>query len=259
MGVRINAYAVDLPRLAKLLDSSLAELLCRYKQDGTDPQERLMFIGEQDIMFTTVPGGPIHGAVTTSNGREGGTYTEVQLREVPFLQQSARELLSSFGNFNTQWLLQAFSKCAGTRFIHCMVDGHRRWWIGGLLESAEQILDRRSYDELVHLMHKVLRQCNCGHPIPEGDIGADTEGLPFTPDLAPEPSIGRWRPAELRNAAALVSAILAASPIFHSPHGPVGISPDDDEWHAWVLENAQAIAELRHIEWPECNLISFID
>lgn len=259
MGVRIFAYAVDLPRLDAFLELSLTELLGRYVNHGNDPNERLTFTyGVNDDTFVATPKKSVSGAITDNSGRRYSVFTEQQLQALPVLQRSARYHLSSGSIYQSQWLFQAFSNCSGVNFIHRLIDGQRRWWIGSVLQFASGMIAADDYDELTRLFQQILRGIDCGFPIPDADIGFITDGLPFTPENDPDLRIGRWSEKESLTAVQILSYIVSLSPTFVRPPGPIGIAPDDAEWNQWVHGNVASLLRVSDIDYDVCNVLTFI-
>lgn len=258
MGIRVYAYAVDLPKFDAFLESPLADLLWRYQREGRDAAEQLKFtVGKGPDVFFTTPGGPIQARMEAS-GRELELLDEDRLRTIPALQSSGRQHLSSGTIYQAEWLLGAFSNCKGIDFIERLINGHRRWWVGSVLQFSCSALPNKDYQQLEVLFRKVLRGLNCGWVIPETDIGVNTVGLPFTPDSDPDCRFGRWDKDDVFAVATLLSKVTALSPTFIPPPGPIGIAPDEGDWHEWVHENVTALARIPNLGYAVCNLLTFI-
>lgn len=259
MGVRIEAYAVDLPRLAKLLQSSLGDLLQRYQADGKNPGERLTFTGiDNDDTFYTTPGGPICAWAGQGPDRRFEELAQERVCTIEALQRPAYEHLSRGTIFQANWLLRGFSNCKGIDFIEVLIDGHRRWWIGSVLQFAHQRLAPHDCDQLDLLFRKILRSYGCGHKRLKNDTGVDSTGLPFTPEDNIDLPFGRWSQEDCINAVPLLSRIMEMSPSFTPPPGPLGLGPDESEWHDWVCENVTALLGLRKLGYGTLNLLTFI-
>ncbi len=259
MGIRIDAYAVDLPRFAGFLNTTLGDLLRRYARDGTKPGERLMFTGvDNDETFFTAAGGPISAWIGQGAERHLEELTEERIRGINVLQTPSREHLSRGSIYQSQWLLRGFSNCREIDFIERLIDGQRRWWIGSVLQFAHNYFERSEYNELELLFRKVLRRANCGYNIQKSDPGFKTEGLPFTPTDDPDLPFGRWSEKESFSAAVLLSKMMELSPTFTRPPGPIGIAPDDADWHQWVHDNVQALLRIPDLNYTTCNVFTFI-
>lgn len=259
MGVRIYAYAVDISRLATILESSLAELLCRYSRDGNDPDERFTVIDDDTWdTFVATPHGAMTAALTDESGRRRLVLTESEIQAVPFLQRTASDHLTSGSIYQSKWFFQAFSNCAGINCIRRLIDGHRRWWIGSVLQLAKEALPSGDYDKLEHLFRQILRGLNCGFQIPQGDPGFTAAGLPFTPPNDPDLRFGRWSEDDSSLAVALLSKIVSSSPVLTRPPGPIGIAPDDSQWHEWVSENVTSLLHIPDADGDVCNVLTFI-
>jgi hypothetical protein len=259
MGIRIDAYAVDLPQLATFLNTPLGELLRRYQLDGKNPSERLMFTADNtcDTFFAT-PGGSMGAWLGEGPDRHLEELTEERIRAIDVLQRSAREHLSRGSIYQSSWLLRGFSKCKGIDFIEQLINGHRRWWIGSVLQFADANLERGDYEILESLFRRILRGSNCGYKIRKGDPGFITDGLPFVPEDVPDLPFGRWSEEESFYAASLLSKMMELSPTFTRPRGPIGIAPDDSEWHEWVYNNVQSFLRIANLNYSVCNVLTFI-
>jgi hypothetical protein len=192
-----------------------------------------------------------------ASGRELELLGAERLQTIPALQSSAREHLSSDTIYQAEWLLSAFSNCKGIDFVERVIDGHRRWWIGSVLQFARSVLANNDYQQLEMLFRRILRGLNCG-AILETDIGVNTVGLPFTPDNNPDFRFGRWDKDDVFAVAALLSKLTVMSPIFTPPSGPIGIAPDEGDWHDWANENVIALTRIPNRGYAVCNLLTFI-
>jgi hypothetical protein len=259
MGVRIDAYAVDLPKFASFLETTIGDLLRRYQLDGMIPDERLMFtdIHNDDTFFAT-PGGSIGAWLGNGPDRHSEELTDARIHALDVLQRPAHEHLSRGSIYQSSWLLRGFSNCRGVDFIERLIDGHRRWWIGSVLQFAHSHLDRSEYEELENLFCRVLRRADCGFTISETDPGFVTAGLPFTPDDDLDLQFGRWSQRESSAAVTLLSKMMELSPTFTRPPGPIGIAPEDAEWHEWVFDNVKSLLRISSLNYSTCNVLTFI-
>jgi hypothetical protein len=258
MGIRIDAYAVDLPKFAAFLNTSLGDLLRRYQRDGKTPGERLMFTDNICDTYFASPGGLIGGRVGDAPERHLETLTEDRIRAIEVLQRPAREHLSRGSILQSSWLLRGFSKCKGIDFIQQLIEGQRRWWIGCVLQFAHTCLEREEYERIEYLFRKILRRTNCGYEIQKNDPGFVSDGLPFVPEDDPNLAFGRWSQEESFAAASLLSKMMDLSPTFTRPPGPIGIAPNDSEWHKWVYDNVQSLMRIRDLNYSDCNILTFI-
>ena len=259
MGIRIDAYAVDVPKFAAFLDTTLGDLLRRYQLDGKDPSERLMFtLGDTPDTFFVNPGGSIGAWIGSGSERHLAELTEERIHAIAALQRPAREHLSNDTIYQSLWLLRGFSKCQGIDFIQQLISGHRRWWIGSVLQFAHTHFESSEYNELELLFRKVLRTFNCGCEIQKNDPGFIIEGLSFTPPDDPDLRFGRWSEEEAFSIAVLLSRLMELLPTFTRPPGPIGIAPDDSEWHQWVLENVEALRRIPNLRYSKVNVLTFI-
>lgn len=259
MGIRIDAYAVDLPRFAAFLSMPLGDLLRRYLLDGKNPGERLMFTDTQsDDTFFATPGGLIGAWIGNASDRHFVELTKERMRAIEVLQRPASEHLSRGSIYQSSWLLRGFSNCRGIDFIEQLIAGQRRWWIGSVLQFANTHFERSEYGKLEHLFRRVLRRSDCGYKIQKTDPVFVSTGLPFTPEDDPDLSFGRWSEEESFAAAALLSKMMELSPTFARPAGPIGIAPEDSEWHEWVHDNVKSLLRIPDLNYSVCNVLTLI-
>jgi hypothetical protein len=258
MGIRIDAYAVDLPRFDTFLNSTLADLLCQYQRDGINEKTPLRFtIGNTSDTFEAIPSGLMRAFIGDVPNRKEEILSEEQLRKIEILKRPVREHLSSDNIYQAKWFLNAFSNCKGIDFIEQLTEGHRRWWIGSVLKSAQPVLSANEFKELEYLFAKILRGLDCGFNRAVGDPGFVGDGLPFTPDDDPDLKFGRWLPKECPIAGELLSKVMASSPKFRASE-PTGIDQDDSDWHERVRNNVTSFLQIRDLDYSVCNMLSFI-
>jgi hypothetical protein len=208
--------------------------------------------------YDSIPRGPMRACVGKVPDRKHETFTEEQLRKIAILQRSAREHFSNDDIYQAMWFFQAFSNCKGINFIKQLIGGHRRSWIGSVLQCAQPLLNTDEYKRLEHLFSRILRGADCGFNMSIGDAGFAQEGLPFVADNDPDLRFGRWSPEECSTAVLLLSKIMASSPTFARPPGPIGIAPDFSEWHDWTRSNILSLLKMRDLDYSDCNMLSFI-
>jgi hypothetical protein len=243
MGIRIEAYAVDLPRLDTFLNTSLADLLVQYHRDGIDEDRELIFtIGDTPDTFSVIPRGRIRACVGALPNRTDESLTEDQVRTTEALQRSAREHISRDNIYQAQWLFEGFSNCRGIDFIKQLIDGQRTLWVGRLLQSANILLEADEYNELARLFRQILRGNNCSIDATVEDPGFVTDGLPFKPDNDPDTRFGRWSETDCSTAMLLLQKIMASSPIFD----------------CWVRDNVASLLQMRDLNYRVRNMLSFI-
>ncbi|HXB59323.1 MAG TPA: hypothetical protein VNU95_07150 [Candidatus Acidoferrales bacterium] len=258
MGIRINAYAVDLPKFDAFLNTSLADLLLQYQRNGIDGDTKFQFsIGNAPEHFCAIPGGVIYAFMGEGAARHREEFTEDKLRVIEILQQPARKHLSSENIYQALCLLRAFGNCKGIDFIKQLIDGHRRHWIGSMLQSAQPILTLSEFKELEFLFVRILRDINCGFKMSIGDAGFVRDGLPFVPEDDPDKRFGRWSEKECSSAILLLSKIMAASPRFERPPEFSALA-DDGDWHDWTRDNILSLLKICDLDYSDCNMLSFI-
>lgn len=164
-------------------------------------------------------------------------------------------------------LQSALRRASGASEAHGIVqlilDGHRRWWVGSLLESLRKsspwLLSQRDVEHAEHLLSSILRGWNCGTTV-----------------RAAPPSLSRCSfPIVPKNDADLRSAVLSPSDFeflrgffderlrdedrrFVRPSGVIGIAPEsDDAWDSWVREVLRAISTTP-LEIADPTLVSLL-
>ncbi len=258
MGIRIEAYAVDLPRLDKFLNSGLVDLLIQYQRDGIDEGTKLVFTFAPSCdTYDAVPRGPLREFIADS-GQGPEAITEERLRTIEALKCPAREHISGDTIYQAHWLFEGFSNCKGIDFIKRLTGGNRRWWIGSVLQTGQALLPIDEYKELEKLFRKILRGCDCGFSIVNGDAGFVAEGLPFVPDNDPDLRFGRWLEKECSIAMSLLSKIVDSSPAFKRPPEFAHSQMADSEWHEWAHSNVVSFLQMRDLDYGVCNMLSFI-
>ena len=244
-----------LPRLDAFLNTSLADLLLQYQRDGIDEGTKLRFsFAPSCDTYDTVPRGPLREFIANS-GRRPEAITEERLRTIDALKCPAREHISRDGIYEAFWLLKGFSNCREIEFIKRLTGGHRRWWIGSVLQAAQALLAGDEYKELDQLFRKILRGYNCGFNT-AADPGFVADGLPFVPDNDPDLQFGLWSETQCSTAMSLLSKIMESSPVFkNSPEMP---RFEDTDWHEWARDSVLSFLQMRDLDYRVCNMLSFI-
>jgi hypothetical protein len=254
MGAEIGVYAIDTPRLAELLERPVAELLALYV---SNPRESwysyLAFDPEAGVHISAYPDGRLFA------GPEGQMRLlgPNELRTFPPLQQTGREWYSGRSLYEAAHLLEALSDCPGVTCVTQLIS-QNRWWIGGVLEAASTTWgpedDRTS--ELTLLLRKILRDWDCGYPLPKGDVGVDQTGLPFAfGPQGDDPGFqyGRWTSEECRAAVALLGELQTSGITYECP-------PDGrhfgEGWHEWVAYIVDRLLLLKTLEYSQVDLVT---
>lgn len=263
MGIRIDAYAVDASRLSELLWCSLDELLWRYYEDGTDADERLYWIDHdaKDATYMSIPREKVTG---TRHGPDGarlhGIMTRSDTANIIFLQQAAFDHFSGGAPYPLAIFLRCFARCNGIDFIRPLTEGHRRWWIGSLLQGAKEGARISSLDceRLEFLFQKMLRGWDCGYPMTERRIDLEKFEFPALPEDDPDMRFSVWSQDETRFALAVLEELISLEPRFVRPPGRVAVTLDDDEWHSWVVENVRGFLRAASLKSEWKSIISLI-
>ncbi len=82
--------------------------------------------------------------------------------------------------------------------------------------------------------------------------------LPKHPENDIDIRFGRWDANESTTVATLLSKINSFLPIFKPPPGPIGIAPEDSEWHGWVHGNVTSLLRISELNYSDCNVLTFI-
>lgn len=149
MGIRLHILGVDLPRLKAFLETPLGDVLTLFVREVIRLDHQLTItIPESQERFFLIPNGPLKGIV---GGKERSVLTEEQLKNMEPFKRSVREQLSNCSIYELKAFLLALCQFPETNFIQYVIDGERRWWIGSLLQFANQALSGERYNRLVEL------------------------------------------------------------------------------------------------------------
>ncbi len=245
MGIRIHSYALDTDRAHEWGSMSVWETLSIYAAESR-PTDRPLRIGQYEATN-------IHGV--THLGKK------VFLPESELLRTPLEQVLRSDIEPHTlHWALDAFARIR-EQWVRTITAGHRRWWIGSVLEAAAENLGTQSasYQALDFHFARLLRGWGCGTPMLTRDEPPSAV-MPFSPASDCDFRMSIWSESDLLVVATALEELMATEPRFAPPRGPVGIAPEgEDEWVAWVQENVRAW--LRVVEappFPHVVCVSFI-
>lgn len=251
MGVRINAYAVDLTRLDHFFDATLGDLLalCVQKAPATN---RGFNWGD----FHAVP----QKGVFHADRRSTHPLTVAQIECDPFLQTPARTRLQEDSSLQLDRFLHAVSVITESDGVRCLTRGDRRWWIGSLLQAARRTFDRGAYDRLQEVLLRMLRVYDCGLHVPRTPYTLADVEFPAVPGDDTDHWMSVWMPAEIEHVVQCFLILTSSSLQFSRPHGNVGMGPETpEEWNDWVREMMDQFLALPEQPPESLRVVTFID
>ncbi|HNO78526.1 MAG TPA: hypothetical protein PKN33_10745 [Phycisphaerae bacterium] len=258
MGIRIQAYAIDVPRFDGFLEKSLFDLLHLYADKGvlTDSSENILrftfYNANLERRHYCYIAAPDKGFIGPKDS--GWVNT---LESCPDLQQSARQFINTAPIYNFSWLLRAFSYCEGVEFIREITSCYRRWWVGSALNAGEQVLSAAEFDSIARLFKKVLRGWNCDARTPAENPGVSFAGFPVSPEDEPDLSPGRWTASETECALALIRRIRDSGIEFTDPSKRIR-DDDDTDWNKWTCDMLDRFLAVNDLRLEECNVVTLI-
>jgi hypothetical protein len=262
MGIRISAYAVDVPTLDEFLAQPTGQVLQSVVEHGTD---REMFVSWWEPDRGPICAIPGEAVFRVKRGLKRG-YKEIIPDAAcscdPFLARVAGDFLREADSFKLKSLLRALSKCPNIGFIQEITDGYRRWWIGSLLDFTEQssLLAPEDYARFVFLWQKVLRRYDCGKPFPRAEFDPASFDFPILPADDSDMMMGVWMEEDAYFIVDRLDRILELGPRFKAPPQMVSIPPEpDDDWNEWVHEMIRQFMVIGDIlDFRRLAVVSFI-
>lgn len=258
MGVRISIYAVDELGFASWLNQPISELLNYYAENGLDSLRNLHFIdSERNLYFHSSPKRKVtvHGNETSLS-----QLSERDLYSDPFLARTAGELLQKDSSIALEMFMGCLSSCPAIECIREVTTGFRRWWIGSLLERAEQskTLSKADYQEITFLLQKLLGPYECGKNIQRRDWKLCKNDFIIIPECAEGMCV--WTAVEASRLLALLRELLAKDkPHFVAPSGAIGICPEKEEdWDEWVHSSLQQLFQIGEFHSEHMKVVGFI-
>jgi hypothetical protein len=145
------------------------------------------------------------------------------------------------------WELQtALRRASESREARCVVQlllyGHRRWWVGSLIESLRQspswLLNQSDIEHAENLLAYMLRGRDCGTRVRDASTSVSGSSFPIMPRSDSDLRFAVLSPSDFEFLRVFLSERLQdADRRFASPSDRVGIAPGKDvEWDAWVRE-----------------------
>lgn len=132
--------------------------------------------------------------------------------------------------------------------VQLLSAGHRRWWIGSLVESLRGsspcLLNQLDVEHAEDLLSFVLRGWNCGATLRGWSPPAVRSSFPITPRHDEDLRLAVLSSSDFEFLRLFLSErLLDDNRRFVCPAGAVGIAPEgDDEWDAWVRQVIREIA-----------------
>ncbi|WP_165234804.1 hypothetical protein [Aquisphaera insulae] len=267
MGVRIEAYAVDVPALVDFLAQPVGSVLQYVVDHGTDREAGAVSWWEPDrgpvravpgdaVLRTTIPR-------SASPSRREDIPNPASSCDL-FLARAASEHVREESSDALRSLLRALSGCTGIGFVKRITSGYRRWWIGSLLDFTEKsgLLTPEELARFALNWQKVLRGYKCGSMLPHAEIDLKSFDFPLIPSDDRGLWMGVWTEDEARFMIDRLGRILTLGPRFKAPPLPeVGIAPEsDDDWNEWVhgmIREFMTIGDIRG--FSRLAMVSFID
>jgi hypothetical protein len=253
-------HAVDVPRFAEFLEQPLGAVLWYHANHCGDRDKRLW--------FTDAPAGAyIYNAISGD-----GVYTftsgqryplpEAKWTQIEFLNTKTRDHLNGGSPYDLDRLLDSLAMTPTAGFVEPITWGHRRWWIGSLLDYAASALEitAQDFDRLRTLFQRVLCGRDCGWPLPEVGTEESEPDFPVHPYDEPGFSMAAWTSEEARFVTGGLRRISDQKPRFNSPPGPVGIAPEaQEDWNDWIHEMIQQLLKIDQLDFDDMRIVSFID
>jgi hypothetical protein len=152
-------------------------------------------------------------------------------------------------SWELQTALRRVSEAVEARsIVQLLLDGHRRWWIGSLIESLRQsppwLLNQSDVEHAESLLAFMLRGAGCGTRVRDASTLVSGSSFPITPRSDSDLLFAVLSPSDFQFLRLFLHERLQdADRRFASPSGPVGIAPGSDvEWDVWVREAIREIA-----------------
>jgi hypothetical protein len=234
MGIRINAYAIDLPRLEDLLDLPLCQFFLQLTQLPSD-DDALPFSVVDFKQGDHYSIDARHRIRRFTQAHEILHLEPAELSTIPALRLSARAYLNdrNASACFLDFLLVALAQDPNRPIARQITSGYRRWWIGSLLAAANQCpsLSPGDFHTLRRLLTRILRGYDCGFPL------ADPEHEPPAPLNLPndsDHSSAFFDRAEILHLLAILSQLLTTDPQFTLPPQCTRSPADDTDWNAYI-------------------------
>lgn len=240
MGIRFRIFLLDRAPFEVLLDRPLGDVHDELQSRDVDPEDLIELVDHDQVDLQLT-------------GDEKLRFDPVTAR------LTVRDYLSQSWSGCLEGLLSALSDQDASRGVARLLDGHRRWWVGCLLQTlADNPAFQDRGEATARLAVRILRSLDCGFPLPP-DPGLDALDLPVRPAREEDCAIGAWGPADLASAWTLFEELLISHVRWAEPRGRVGIAPIGHEaWGAWLEEILRALLAGRELRLARPTLVSFL-
>jgi hypothetical protein len=259
MGVRIDAYAIDVPPFEDFLAQASGRVLRYVVEHASAPEAAVVWWDTDRGPICAVPR---EGVFRVLQVRKENLLEASSSRD-PFMIRSAEDYLREGHSLRLSSILDALSRCPDAKFVRRITEGYRRWWIGSLLDFAEQsrLLTPEDYARCALVWQKLLRGYGCGKLLPSRKFYLASFQFPILPADDTDMYMGVWTEEEAYFLVGCLRRILEAGPRFKAPPLEVGIGPEtDDDWNDWVHEMIGQFLVIEALnDYSRLAVVSFID
>ena len=160
-------------------------------------------------------------------------------------------------------LRRASGSPSARHVVRLLGDGHRRWWVGSLLESLRRpspwLLNQGDVAHAEEMLSRMLRGWNCGATVRDASPSATRSASPVTPASDADLRLAVLSPSDFEFLRLFLDERLRDDERrFVRPSGVVGVAPDrDDEWDAWVRQVLREITATP-LDVPDPTLVSLL-
>jgi hypothetical protein len=259
MGVRLELFALDLPRFTAFIRQPVWEWLWYYADNGTAQGGDVLMPANDDahIVYVATPRLGVMRAV----GNKSVALDRRNRPGDPLLSDTLHDYLASNSPWRLQDLLTAVGRCPPNDCVRLVTSGHRRWWIGSLLDYAEKTLGPAAPDYLflASLFRKLLGWYDCGKVLPAPAVVESEPRFPLRLQEDPDIHTGVWRDEETFLVMDILRSMMSEHTRFSKPPLPVGVAPEKEEdWNDWVHQMIAHILSIDAFPPAMRSVVSFI-
>jgi hypothetical protein len=260
VGVRIDAYVVDVVALGKLIERPLWHILFDLRRDART--DDILFGVFDPIARTRHHIRPDRVIVRSTGAGRFEQVPDDDLAATPFLQQSTREYLERpHGSGCTlQWLLRELPTIDGYPYAYEITTGHRRGWVCSALAAASppRGLTPPLYDDLCRLFSRMLKRYQCGFTVKQEDkVPQGLDGFPFVPNEDTLDAMAPYPPRDWERLIELIELLFQCQSNFGPPPG-WQTADDEIDWNQYVSQMLGSFLRMRRVELENKYLVSFI-
>jgi hypothetical protein len=259
VGVRIDAYVVDIVALGKLIDRPLWRVLSDLRRDAR--ADDILFGVYDPTARTRYHVRPDRLIICRTGADRFEEVSDDELTATPFLQQSTREYLERpHGSGCTlQWLLRELPAIDGYRYAYEITTGHRRGWICSAMAAASppRGLTPPLHDDLCRLFSRMLKRYRCGFAIKKDKVPQLFEGFPFIPNEDALDTMALYPPRDWERLIELIELLFQHQSNFGPPPGWQA-ADDEIDWNQYVSQMLRSFLRMRQVELENKYLVSFI-